>query len=431
MKLQSAIKKALGRGLISCAISTFAVQAYASDTSILDLDQPPPAPEELTYNEISEAAIAVGTAVIRTYKDFNAWWGENRDHATLIDPPLGKIVLTDYFIHPMSALALGIPAATDVVLMTSNSHGLASTTMDQNDPMAQASLALFLSTGGVVIVDMGDNDNGGGYIAPGSVGTPDLIFPSPCDDATLGPDALGPDEILGTPDDHPMVLGPDGIVSSDDLNHSNIDLSSSCSIAHGNLEDGITLPPPGPPFNTKVLMTASFGGVEKPILAEYCYGPGLVIVDTLTKEFVGQNPWGYGPSSFMTNLFDYALNKSDASCCKLVDIDIKPGSYPNSINLGSAGVVPVAIFSTDDFNAPEEIDPSTVTLAGAQVKAVGKNGKLLCHSEDVNEDGLADLVCQVETDQLQLEEGDTMAELEANTFEGRCVRGEDSVNIVP
>ncbi|MEN8218884.1 MAG: hypothetical protein ABFS56_21415 [Pseudomonadota bacterium] len=426
MKLKSAIKKALGRGLISCAISTFAIQASASDTSILDLDQPPPAPEELAYNEISEEAIAVETPIIRTYKDFNAWWGENRDHATLIASPLAKTLGTDYFIHPMNALPF-IPAATDVVLMTSNSRGWTSTRRMQNDPTAQAMLALFLSTSGVVIVDMGDNDYEGGFVAPGSTGTPDYVFPSPCNNATLAPAALGPDGILGTSDDHPMVIGPDGIVgTADDLNDSNIDLSYSCYIAHGNLVDGITLPP-----DTKVLMTARFGGVEKPILAEYCYGPGLVIVDTLTKEFSGQNPGGTGPSRFMTNLFDYALNKSDASCCELVDIDIKPGSYPNSINLGSAGVIPVAVFSTDDFNAPEEIDPSTVTLAGAQVKAVGNEGKLLCHSEDVNEDGLADLVCQVETDQLLLEEGDTMAELEANTFDGRCVRGEDSVNIVP
>lgn len=31
---------------------------------------------------------------------------------------------------------------------------------------------------------------------------------------------------------------------------------------------------------------------------------------------------------------------------RIVDIDIKPGSDPNSINLGSNGIVPVTIFGS-------------------------------------------------------------------------------------
>ncbi len=34
-----------------------------------------------------------------------------------------------------------------------------------------------------------------------------------------------------------------------------------------------------------------------------------------------------------------------------VEIDIKPGSYPNSINLGNNGVIPVAILSSWEFDA--------------------------------------------------------------------------------
>ena len=40
-----------------------------------------------------------------------------------------------------------------------------------------------------------------------------------------------------------------------------------------------------------------------------------------------------------------------------VSIDIKPGNDPNSINLKSNGVIPVAILSDDDFNAVSEIRP--------------------------------------------------------------------------
>ena len=114
-----------------------------------------------------------------------------------------------------------------------------------------------------------------------------------------------------------------------------------------------------------------------------------------------------------------------------VAIDIKPGSDPNSINLGSAGVVPVAILSTVDFDAPAEVDPDTIGLAGARVKMVGRGNKFLCHSEDVNGDALADLVCQLETAQFMIEIGDSVAVLEAETFGGISVRGEDTINIIP
>ena len=70
-----------------------------------------------------------------------------------------------------------------------------------------------------------------------------------------------------------------------------------------------------------------------------------------------------------------------------VDIDIKPGSDPNSINLGSNGNVPVAILSSADFDATT-VDPYTVTLAGAEVSLKGKAQTPMASVEDVNGDGL-------------------------------------------
>jgi hypothetical protein len=112
-----------------------------------------------------------------------------------------------------------------------------------------------------------------------------------------------------------------------------------------------------------------------------------------------------------------------------VSIDIKPGSDPNSINLSSSGVIPVAILSSDTFDATT-VDPVTVALAGATVKLVGKSDKYLAHEEDVNEDGLMDLVCQVYTAQFMIEPGESLAVLEAETFDGTPIRGEDSIRVV-
>lgn len=115
---------------------------------------------------------------------------------------------------------------------------------------------------------------------------------------------------------------------------------------------------------------------------------------------------------------------------KIVTIDIKPGSFPNNINLSAAGVIPVAIFSAPAFDAPAEIDPESLTLAGARVKVAGKSDKSLCHSEDVNHDGRLDLVCQFEND-LNAQVGDTIAVLDGDTFSGTPIRGQDSISIVP
>jgi sugar lactone lactonase YvrE len=113
-----------------------------------------------------------------------------------------------------------------------------------------------------------------------------------------------------------------------------------------------------------------------------------------------------------------------------VAIDIKPGSYPNAINLGSAGVVPVAILGGADFDT-SQIVPSSVSLAGARVKRIGNGERYSCAPELVDGDPYPDLVCHVITAQLLIEPGDTSAVLEAETVSGERIRGEDSVRIVP
>jgi thrombospondin type 3 repeat protein len=112
-----------------------------------------------------------------------------------------------------------------------------------------------------------------------------------------------------------------------------------------------------------------------------------------------------------------------------VQIDIKPGAFPNTINLGSSGVVPVAILSTPTFDA-RTVNPLTVVLAGADVRVKG-NGTAMASFQDINGDGRLDLVVHVNTQAFELSLGDTVAFLEAKTFSGALVIGSDSVRIVP
>ena len=139
-------------------------------------------------------------------------------------------------------------------------------------------------------------------------------------------------------------------------------------------------------------------------------------------------------------IFDRALsafeiqsifNAGSAGKCKAItlSIDIKPNEFPNSINLGSNGVVPVAILSSATFDATT-VNPTTITLAEASVRLKG-NGTPMASFQDVNGDGRLDLVVQVSTSALQLSNGDTQATLTGQTFDGKSITGIDSVRIVP
>jgi hypothetical protein len=121
---------------------------------------------------------------------------------------------------------------------------------------------------------------------------------------------------------------------------------------------------------------------------------------------------------------------TDANGIKTITIDIKPGEEPNSINLGSNGNVPVAIFSTADFDATQ-IDPATVTLSGATVRLKGKGDLYMTSVKYINGDDLLDLLVHVDTTAMQLSEGDIEAVLEGKTNNGLCIRGTDTVRIVP
>ncbi|MDB4516783.1 hypothetical protein N9089_04210, partial [Crocinitomicaceae bacterium] len=74
---------------------------------------------------------------------------------------------------------------------------------------------------------------------------------------------------------------------------------------------------------------------------------------------------------------------SDMSVIQVVDIDAKPGSDRNPINLNSKGVIPISIFTTDDFNA-SWVDVSTVQFAGASPAQFAY--------EDLDGDGDMDLI---------------------------------------
>jgi len=110
---------------------------------------------------------------------------------------------------------------------------------------------------------------------------------------------------------------------------------------------------------------------------------------------------------------------------QVVDIQIKPGGKAPCINASSKGRTPVAILASSGFD-PLVVDPHTI-LAGDLVPPV-RWGR----GEEVNGDGLLDLVVHFKTRELKaaglLQDGVELV-ISGETFEGGSFTGSDLIRL--
>lgn len=201
--------------------------------------------------------------------------------------------------------------------------------------------------------------------------------------------------------------------------------------------------PPLPFAIFQSAMDFAGGSVEVPVTD----APDLVLVApfTMRGDVVGRNRFSVVFSATLTasGIATLRLQRIDffgrpayffqsitytISSIRTVDVDIKPGEDPNHINLKSHGNTPVAILSTATFDA-STVNPVTVRVAGAPVNLKG-NGSTASSLEDVNGDGLLDLVVHVSTQALQLT-NTNVVRVQGNTFDGRPFAGSDTIVLVP
>ena len=120
-----------------------------------------------------------------------------------------------------------------------------------------------------------------------------------------------------------------------------------------------------------------------------------------------------------------------------VAIDIKPDSDPNSINLKSKGVIPVAILSDADFSAITEINVSTLRFGPEDAEpGDGAEAAHLGHVDDVNEDGFLDAVIHFPTQDTGIWPDDTVACVTGTTVaptpeDATPIAGCDDIRITP
>jgi len=217
----------------------------------------------------------------------------------------------------------------------------------------------------------------------------------------------------------------DGLVDEDPINGMDDDA------------DGLFDEDPGLPASYQTMYATMKGLASFPI-HEFCDPPidwqadfeTVLLEQQLDDGSWPQTNWDYGTKPILSTIWALLTLEKVVPPLEVV-IDIKPGSYPNSINLDSKGVIPVAILTTDaavgepvTFDATT-VDPETVLFGP------GKAAPVHYALEDVDNDGDIDMILHFKTQETGITAGDTEATLTGETVDGRQFFGTDSVRIVP
>ncbi len=134
------------------------------------------------------------------------------------------------------------------------------------------------------------------------------------------------------------------------------------------------------------------------------------------------------PAAGTGNYKQISIVSSEAAPVVQAGIDIAPGGPISSINPASKGTVPVAILSTSGFDAFIMVDTTSLSFG----RTGDEQSLVFCNKggEDVNGDGLLDLMCHFNTQSTGFILGDTKGYLKGKTVNGASFAGSDQIRIV-
>jgi hypothetical protein len=163
-------------------------------------------------------------------------------------------------------------------------------------------------------------------------------------------------------------------------------------------------------------------------------GDAIVFLQPVVNPIFTSTLSGHGQATF--HFLDVTFGTAEVPMYRLafveyrfeplsILIDIKPATSPNSINQKSKGKIPVAILTTDSFDAAS-VDPTTV-LFGATGNEVAPVHFAM---EDIDGDGDTDLVLHFVTQETGITCANGFASLTGETFSGVTIKGFDAIETV-
>lgn len=195
-----------------------------------------------------------------------------------------------------------------------------------------------------------------------------------------------------------------------------------------------------------VRVTGSMNFVSSPIVIP-AFGTSVTIPFTFTAELTGDafhpdvvNPvfnatlGGQGRATFHFALVNFDLVNPRYRLDFIeyrfepvpILIDIKPGTFANSINPKSKGKIPVAILTTPSFDAAGAVDPTTILFGATGIEVAPVHSAM----EDVDGDGDLDMILHFVTQDTGITCGSASASLTGRMFSGVMIKGTDSIETV-
>jgi hypothetical protein len=153
-------------------------------------------------------------------------------------------------------------------------------------------------------------------------------------------------------------------------------------------------------------------------------------MDSPVRALAASSFGGYQPT--MSRVAGIRLAKSIPN--RTIDLDIKPESDTNPINLTNSARISVAILTTPDFDA-STVNVETVCFGANPPDPAASDcteSHLRGHTDqDVDADGDFDLVLHFDTSETGIAFGDTEAFVTGYTVDGIGIEGRDFVRVTP